>query len=38
MSADYAASFLPYILVPVIGWLLPAVVFGLLFIYIESEA
>lgn len=38
MTAQYAASFLPYILVPVVGLLLPAVVFGLLFIYIETEA
>ncbi|MGF1480714.1 MAG: photosystem I reaction center subunit VIII [Cyanophyceae cyanobacterium] len=37
MSAEYAASFLPWILIPVVCWLLPAVVFGLLFIYIESE-
>lgn len=38
MTGDYAASYLPAILVPIIGWLLPAVVMGLLFIYIESEA
>lgn len=38
MTGSYAASFLPWILIPVVCWLLPAVVFGLLFIYIESDA
>jgi len=38
MTGSYAASFLPWILIPLITWLLPAVVFGLLFIHIESEA
>jgi photosystem I subunit 8 len=38
MTGEYAASFLPWILIPVISWLLPAVVMGLLFIYIEREA
>jgi len=38
MSGDYAASFLPFILIPTVGWLLPAVVMGLLFIHIESDA
>lgn len=38
MSGEYAASFLPLILVPAVGWLMPAVVMGLLFIYIESDA
>jgi photosystem I subunit 8 len=38
MSGGYAASFLPWILIPLVCWLLPAVVMGLLFIYIESEA
>ena len=38
MTGDYAASFLPWILVPMVGWLMPLVVMGLLFIYIESEA
>jgi len=38
MSGEYAASFLPLILIPTIGWLMPAVVMGLLFIYIESDA
>lgn len=37
MTGDYAASFLPLILVPAVGWLLPAVVMGLLFIHFESE-
>ncbi|PSO51539.1 MAG: photosystem I reaction center subunit VIII [Cyanobacteria bacterium QH_8_48_120] len=38
MTGEYAASFLPWILVPVVGLLMPAVVMGLLFIYIEKEA
>lgn len=38
MSGEYAASFLPLILVPTVGWLFPAVVMGLLFIHIESDA
>ncbi len=38
MSGAYAASYLPWILIPLICWLLPAVVMGLLFIYIESDA
>ncbi|MBE9227144.1 photosystem I reaction center subunit VIII [Phormidium sp. LEGE 05292] len=38
MTGSYAASFLPWILIPIITWLLPAIVMGLLFIYIESEA
>ncbi|MGA7937374.1 MAG: photosystem I reaction center subunit VIII [Kovacikia sp.] len=37
MTGSYAASFLPWILIPIVTWLLPAVVFGLLFIYIERE-
>ncbi|MEH2239813.1 photosystem I reaction center subunit VIII [Nostoc sp.] len=32
-----AASFLPSILVPIIGWVLPAVTFAFLFLYIESD-
>ncbi|MGK7904643.1 MAG: photosystem I reaction center subunit VIII [Hormoscilla sp.] len=38
MTGSYAASFLPWILIPVVTWLLPAVCMGLLFIYIESDA
>jgi photosystem I subunit 8 len=38
MTGAYAASYLPWILIPVICWLLPVVTMGLLFIYIESEA
>lgn len=38
MTGDYAASFLPWILIPVVTWLLPVVVMGLLFIHIESDA
>jgi photosystem I subunit 8 len=38
MTGAYAASYLPWILIPVICWLLPVVTMGLLFIYIENEA
>jgi photosystem I subunit 8 len=37
MSGSYAASFLPWILIPVVCWLFPAVTMGLLFLYIERE-
>ncbi|MDX2215735.1 MAG: photosystem I reaction center subunit VIII [Oculatellaceae cyanobacterium bins.114] len=32
-----AASFLPSIFVPIVGWVFPAVTMALLFIYIERE-
>jgi photosystem I subunit 8 len=38
MTGTYAASFLPWILIPLTCWVLPVVTMGLLFIYIESEA
>ncbi|MGB3240674.1 MAG: photosystem I reaction center subunit VIII [Geitlerinemataceae cyanobacterium] len=38
MGGDYAASFLPAIMIPLSCWLMPLVVMGLAFIYIESEA
>jgi photosystem I subunit VIII len=38
MTGTYAASYLPWILIPLTCWLLPAVTMGLLFIYIESDA
>jgi photosystem I subunit VIII len=38
MTGDYAASFLPWIMIPVVCWLLPVVALGLLFIHIESDA
>lgn len=38
MTGAYAASYLPWILIPVICWLMPIVVMGLLFIYIEQDA
>ncbi len=38
MSGDYAASFLPWIFIPVVTWLMPVVVMGLLFLYIEQDA
>ncbi|MGG6296609.1 photosystem I reaction center subunit VIII [Leptolyngbya sp. AN02str] len=33
-----AASYLPSIFVPIIGWVFPAVVMAFLFIYIETDA
>lgn len=38
MTGSYAASFLPWIMIPLVGWLMPLVVMGLLFVYIESDA
>jgi photosystem I subunit VIII len=35
--AEYSASFLPSIFVPIIGWVFPAVAMAFLFIYIERE-
>lgn len=37
MTGDYAAAFLPWILIPVVTWLMPVVLMGLLFIHIEQE-
>ncbi|MGC9504004.1 photosystem I reaction center subunit VIII [Baaleninema sp.] len=38
MTGDYAASYLPWILIPTVAWLMPLVAMGLLFIYIEQDA
>jgi photosystem I subunit VIII len=38
MTGSYAASFLPLILVPVVGLLFPAITMGVLFLYIEKDA
>ncbi|BAQ66665.1 photosystem I reaction center subunit VIII [Geminocystis sp. NIES-3709] len=38
MIGDFAASFLPTVFVPIVGWVFPAVVMGLLFLHFESEA
>lgn len=38
MIGEYAASFLPSVLVPAVGLVMPAIAMGLLFLYIESEA
>ena len=38
MTGAYAASYLPWILIPVVCWLMPTVLMGLLFIYIESDS
>ncbi|MEH2424080.1 MAG: photosystem I reaction center subunit VIII [Nostoc sp.] len=32
-----STSYLPSIFIPIIGWVLPGVVFAFLFIYIESD-
>ena len=37
MDGAYAASYLPWILIPMVGWLFTAVTMGLLLIHIESE-
>jgi photosystem I subunit 8 len=37
MTGSYAASYLPWILIPLVCWLLPVVGSGLLFLYIEKE-
>jgi photosystem I subunit VIII len=38
MTGSYVASYLPWILIPVVTLLMPLVVMGLLFIHIESDA
>ncbi|MBW4482324.1 MAG: photosystem I reaction center subunit VIII [Tildeniella torsiva UHER 1998/13D] len=38
MDGTYAASWLPWILIPTITWLMPVVLMSLLFVYIESDA
>ncbi|WP_373479907.1 photosystem I reaction center subunit VIII [Geminocystis sp.] len=38
MIGDFAAAFLPSILVPAVGLVMPAIVMALLFLQIESEA
>jgi photosystem I subunit VIII len=38
MTGSYAASFLPWIMIPLVGWVVPAVTMGLLFLYVEKEA
>ncbi|AFY82225.1 MULTISPECIES: photosystem I reaction center subunit VIII [Oscillatoria] len=38
MTGAYAAAYLPWILIPVVCWLMPTVLMGLLFIYIESDS
>ncbi|MCS6960160.1 MAG: photosystem I reaction center subunit VIII [Pseudanabaenaceae cyanobacterium SKYGB_i_bin29] len=37
MTGTYAASFLPWILIPVVMWLLPVVTMAIMFLYIEQE-
>jgi photosystem I subunit VIII len=37
MGASYAASYLPTIFVPIIGWVFPAVTMAFLFIYIDRD-
>ncbi len=38
MTGDFAASFLPFAMVPLVGMVFPAVAMGLLFIHIEQDA
>ncbi len=38
MAGDFAANFLPLILVPLVGLVFPAVAMAVLFGFIESEA
>ncbi|NEQ81356.1 MAG: photosystem I reaction center subunit VIII [Moorea sp. SIO2I5] len=38
MTGAYAASFLPTMLVPFVGLVMPIIVLGLLFLHIESDA
>jgi len=38
MTGAYAASFFPLIFIPIVCWLMPVVVMGLLFLYIEQDA
>lgn len=38
MTGTYAAAYLPWILLPVITWLLPVVTMAVMFFYIEQEA
>jgi photosystem I subunit VIII len=38
MAGDFAASYLPAIMIPLVAWVLPVVTLGLLFIHIESDA
>jgi photosystem I subunit 8 len=38
MTGDFAASFLPFAMVPLMGLVVPAVAMGLFFLYIEQDA
>lgn len=38
MDGTYAAAWLPWILIPTIGWLLPVVSIVVLMFYIEGDA
>lgn len=38
MTGSYAASFLPWIMIPLVGWVFPAIVMGIFFLYVEKEA
>jgi photosystem I subunit VIII len=37
MTGSYPAAYLTWILIPLVTWLMPLVVMGLLFLYIERE-
>ncbi|MEN9202946.1 MAG: photosystem I reaction center subunit VIII [Thermostichus sp. DG_1_6_bins_120] len=37
MTGSYAAAYLPWILIPIVCWLLPAAGMAVLFLYIERD-
>lgn len=37
-AGDYAASWLPVVMIPLVAWILPFLAFALLFLWIESDA
>lgn len=38
MTGEFAASFLPFAMVPLVGMVFPAVAMSLLFYYVEQDA
>jgi photosystem I subunit VIII len=38
MFGSYAASYLPWILIPLVCWVFPMAAMGLLFLYVERDA
>lgn len=37
-AGDYAASWLPLVMIPLTAWILPFVAFAFLFLWVEDEA